>query len=160
LQSERASVARMSGKAVELSVAGQNCRVVTTADAQELQLLATMVEEKLAGVIASGRPVTTQAMLLAAVALAAEVQTQRARADAIADKAKTALSAMLERVDAALEHSEARPADSARKRAKSTASKDAATGGSATGGSDGTDTVATGGKSKRGKSRHRSDDGE
>jgi cell division protein ZapA len=108
----------MSGKAVELNVAGQNCRVVTTANESELQMLATMVEAKLEGVVASGRPVTTQAMLLAAVALAAEVQEQRARADAIANKAKTALTAMLKRVDAALENSEAQPSEVGRKRGK------------------------------------------
>jgi cell division protein ZapA len=151
----------MSGKAVELNVAGQSCRVVTTAGEQELQALASMVEEKLAGVLQSGRPVTTQAMLLAAVALAAEVQQHRARADAIADKAKTALTAMLERVDAALEHSEAMPADSMRKRARSSkASTSASTSGNRKAGESTeakatTDTAAS--KSKRAPSRQRND---
>ena len=96
----------MSDKAVELTVAGQSCRVVTTANEKELQLLANMVEEKLANVLQPGRPVDTRAMLLAAVALANDVREQRQRADAIAKKAKTALSGLLTRVDQALEESE------------------------------------------------------
>lgn len=92
----------MTAKAVELSVAGQRCRVVSTASENELRVLASMVEDKLAAVLPPGRPVTTQAMLLAAVALAHEAHEQRERADAIAKKARQALTGMLERVDAAL----------------------------------------------------------
>jgi hypothetical protein len=58
-------------------------------------------------VLKRGRPVTTQAMLLAAVALANDVREQRARADAIADKAKGALRGLLDRVDEALAADEA-----------------------------------------------------
>jgi cell division protein ZapA len=65
-----------------------------------------MVEDKLAAVLPPGRPVTTHAMLLAAVALAHEAQEQRARADAIASKARKALVGMLGRVDAVLEDTE------------------------------------------------------
>ena len=97
----------MSENAVELNVAGQSCRVVTTADPKELQELSAMVEEKLAGVLQPGRPVDARTMLLAAVALANDVREQRARADAIAAKAKAALSGLMTRVDRALEESEA-----------------------------------------------------
>jgi len=96
----------MVERAVELNVAGQKCRVVTTADDEELALLAAMVEEKLAGVLKRGRPVTTQAVLLAAVALANDVREQRKRADAIAVKSKGTLRGMLSRVDEALAESE------------------------------------------------------
>jgi cell division protein ZapA len=97
----------MAGKGVELNVAGQRCRVVSTATEKELRVLASMVEDKLAALIVPGRPVTTQAMLLAAVALAHDAQEQRARAETIADKARRALSGLLERVDSALAESEA-----------------------------------------------------
>ena len=96
----------MAQKAVELSVAGQRCRVVSTANESELRSLASMVEDKLAAVLPAGRPVTTQAMLLAAVALAHEAQEQRARADSIAKKARQALQGMLTRVDEALAENE------------------------------------------------------
>ncbi len=92
----------MSNKAVELNVAGQSCRVVTTADEKELRELARMVEDKLEAVLGPGRPVTTQAMLLAAVALANDVREQQARADAIAERAKKTLRTLLHRVDHAL----------------------------------------------------------
>jgi cell division protein ZapA len=97
----------MAGKAVELTVAGQRCRVVTTASDQELRVLAAMVEEKLAHVLPRGRPVTTQAMLLAAVALANDVREERARAEAIATHARTTLSRVLAHVEHALGEGEA-----------------------------------------------------
>ncbi len=93
----------MADKAVELHVAGQSCRVVTTADEHELRELVLMVEDKLKGLTGPGRPVTTQTVLLAAVALANDVREQQARADAIADRAKKALRSLLSRVDCALE---------------------------------------------------------
>lgn len=92
----------MSGRAVELSVAGTSCRVVTTADDAELAALCAMVEEKLAAVLKSGRPVTKQAVLLAAIALAHDAREQRARADAIAARAKQALGRVLAGVDEVL----------------------------------------------------------
>ncbi len=95
----------MSDKAVELTVAGQRCRVVTSANENELELLASMVEEKLAAVVQPGRPVDTRTMLLAAVALANDAREQRQRADAIAVKAKSALKGLLTRVDEALAES-------------------------------------------------------
>jgi cell division protein ZapA len=96
----------MTNKAVELNVAGQSCRVVTTADQSELQALAAMVEEKLAAVLQPGRPVDTRSMLLAAVALANDAREQKRRADAIAARAKTALQGLMTRVDDALEHTD------------------------------------------------------
>jgi cell division protein ZapA len=96
----------MAGRTVELTVAGESCRVVTTADESELRRLAAMVEDRLAGVWQPGRPVTTKAMLLAAVALAHELDEQRARADAIAGKAREALASLLGRVDVAIEQSD------------------------------------------------------
>ena len=97
----------MGGRTVELNVAGETCRVVTTANEDELHRFAAMVEEKLADVLQPGRPLTTKAMLLAAVALAHDLEEQRNRADAIAAKATRGLGGLLERVDEALEQSAA-----------------------------------------------------
>ncbi len=97
----RVSFSAMS-KAVELSVAGQRCRVVSSASPEELQVLTDMVESKLAMVLKPGRPVTTQAMILAAIALANDVVEQRQRADTVTAKASTTLQGLLQRVDQAL----------------------------------------------------------
>jgi cell division protein ZapA len=96
----------MAGRTVELNVAGETCRVVTTASEEELQRFAAMVEEKLADVLQPGRPVTTKAMLLAAVALAHDAAEQRDRAEAVAARARDGLGGLLERVDHALERSD------------------------------------------------------
>lgn len=95
----------MAGRTVELTVAGETCRVVTTADEDELQRLAAVVEDKLSDVLQPGRPVTTKAMLLCAVALAHDLEEQRARADALARRATSGLNGLLERVDEALDES-------------------------------------------------------
>jgi cell division protein ZapA len=108
----------MADEAVELNVAGQSCRVVTSANPQELQELAGMVEDKLKGMTGPGRPLTTQTMLLAAVALANDVREQQARADAIAERAKVALRSLLKRVDGALEEDQRSQRGTANKKKK------------------------------------------
>src|SRR5262245_37453114 len=93
----------MSAKqAVELRVAGQRCRVVTSAGEEELRALAMMVEEKIAAVVPAGRPITTQAMLLAAVALAHDVRAEQQRAERVTARARETLGRLIHRVDEAL----------------------------------------------------------
>ncbi|MBM4356473.1 MAG: cell division protein ZapA [Deltaproteobacteria bacterium] len=96
----------MSGRAVELTIAGMTCRVVTSADESELAMLSAMVEQRLAAILKPGRPVTKQAILLAAIALAHEVSEERSRSKAIADRARGTLSRLLERVDSVLANSD------------------------------------------------------
>jgi cell division protein ZapA len=93
----------MAGRSVQLRVGGQSYRVVTSANDDELRRLAAMVDDKLTRVVPPGRPMTPQAMLLAAMALAHELEEARARADAVAARAKAALGSVLARVDAALD---------------------------------------------------------
>lgn len=89
----------MGSRAVDLKVAGMTCRVVTSAADDELAALAGMVEQRIAGVLKPGRPVTTQAILLAAISLANEVNEERARTRAVADRARTTLARLIDRVD-------------------------------------------------------------
>lgn len=96
----------MASRAVELNVAGMSCRVVTSATDAELAELSAMVEERLATILKSGRPVTKQALALVAVSLANEVTEERRRSRAIADRARTTLSRLLERVDGVLSTSD------------------------------------------------------
>ncbi|MBI4954715.1 MAG: cell division protein ZapA, partial [Myxococcales bacterium] len=91
-----------SGRTVELRVAGQSCRVVTTADDAELGRLTAMVEQKLGAVVAPGRPLTTQAMLLVAIALAHDAEAERTRAETIRARARECIDGLLGRIDAVL----------------------------------------------------------
>ncbi len=102
----------MSGRAVEIHVAGTSCRVVTTADEAELSRLTQMVEEKLGAVLPPGRAVTKQAIVLAAIALAHDVAEARARAESLATESHALLGRLLRRVDEALSASENFAADS------------------------------------------------
>jgi cell division protein ZapA len=83
-------------------VGGQTYRVVTSASENELKHLASLVDEKIATVVPPGRTVTPQAMLLAAMALAHELEEERARSAAIASRARGAYGRMIERVEGAL----------------------------------------------------------
>lgn len=76
--------------------------MVTSASDEELQRLAAVVDQKLASVVPAGRAVTPQAMLLAAIALAHDLEQERTRASAIAGRARDAFGRILQRVDAVL----------------------------------------------------------
>ncbi len=96
----------MASRGVDLNVAGMTCRVVTSAADDELAMLAAMVEERLGTILKPGRPVTKQAILLVAIALAHEVHEERTRARTLADRARTTLAKLLERVDGVLSTSD------------------------------------------------------
>jgi cell division protein ZapA len=92
----------MGGRTVQLRVGGQTYRVVTSASEPELTRLAAIVDHKLSQVVGAGRPITPQAMLLAALALAHDLEEERTRATAVVDKARDAFNRILQRVDGAL----------------------------------------------------------
>jgi cell division protein ZapA len=96
----------MAGRTVHLRVGGQTYRVTTSSTDEELQRLAAVVDQKLATVVPPGRTVTPQAMLLAAMALAYELEEERSRTAMVAAKARGAFGRMLQRVDAALDATE------------------------------------------------------
>jgi cell division protein ZapA len=115
----------MAGRTVELNIAGETVRVVTTADDGELERLAGIVEEKIAALSPPGRPPSAKILVLVAMALAHDLEQQRARADEIARKARDSLRTMLTRVDGALESSESlsRDREARRKRRSGPASE-------------------------------------
>ena len=92
----------MAGRTVQLRVGGQTYRVVTSASDDELLRLAAVVDEKLAAVVPPGRAISPQAMLLAAMALAHDLEEERARSAESTARARSAFGRMLKRVDAAL----------------------------------------------------------
>jgi cell division protein ZapA len=93
----------MRGRTVELRVGGQTYRVVTSATETELARLAAIVDRKLGEVAAPNRPPNPQTLLLAALALAHDLEQERARTVALLDRTRQSFGRLLERVDAALE---------------------------------------------------------
>ena len=101
----------MDRRTVQLHIAGQSYRVVSSAPDDELQHLAGVVNDKLAEVVPAGRAVPPQAMLLAAMALAHELDSERARREALERKTRDLLRRVLMRIDDAFEPGdEAEPA--------------------------------------------------
>ena len=85
----------MVDAAVPLKVAGQTYRVVTSADADDLARLAKVVEAALAEVTPAGKQPSPQALVLAAISLAHELEEERGR--------RLAVEARHRRVQAALQ---------------------------------------------------------
>jgi cell division protein ZapA len=92
----------MSTGAVELKVAGHTYRVASTATADELERLATVVERKLRELTPSSA-YHPQGLFLVAIALAHEVEEERVRRIAAERRWKEKLVHAIARVDAAIE---------------------------------------------------------
>jgi len=88
---------------VELRVGGQTYRVVASADEQELQRLAAIVDARLRAVTGPGRPVSPQSLLLAAMSLAHDLEEERSRNVKLAHRSREMLGSVLSRLDAAIE---------------------------------------------------------
>lgn len=86
-------------RAVELQVGGQRYRVVSSASPEELERLARVVDDKLVSLVAPGRPMTPQAILLAALALAHDLEEERQRSASLAEDARSAVERLLGRLD-------------------------------------------------------------
>ena len=98
-----ATVGGMSGAPVELRVGGQTYRVVASADEQELRRLADIVDTKLRELTAPGRQISPQALLLAALALAHDLEEERERRVTVEQRWREKLTSMLQRIDAAID---------------------------------------------------------
>ncbi len=92
----------MERRTVQLRVAGQTCRVVTTASDGDLDRFVAMLEDRLANLAGKGRPAAPHAMTLVALGLMHELEETRARAQEREQRAKEALARLLERIDVAL----------------------------------------------------------
>lgn len=93
----------MSGSPVELRVGGQTYRVVTSAGEDELRRLADVVDTKLRELTAPGRQIAPQSLLLAAIALAHDLEQERERRKQTEQRCKEKLHSVIERIDSALE---------------------------------------------------------
>gem|GEM_PF-1934497 len=104
-----ASVQSRMGTPVELRVGGQNYRVLASADEADLRRLADVVDARLRSLAAPGRQVSPQALVLAAIALAHDLEEERAARARVEERAKEMLQTLLTRVDAALAETPASP---------------------------------------------------
>jgi cell division protein ZapA len=93
----------MAGTPVELRVGGQTYRVIASAEEAELRRLADLVDARLQRLTAPGRPVAPQALLLAAISLAHDLEEERQRRQQLETRSREMLRSILERIDAALE---------------------------------------------------------
>lgn len=96
----------MAGRPITLCIAGQDYRVVSSADESELKRLAHAVGAKMAELSPQSRLAGPQAMLLAALALAHELEEERARRILVERRAREMLGDVLGRIDDVLGVSE------------------------------------------------------
>jgi cell division protein ZapA len=96
----------MDRRTVQLRIAGQSYKVVSTSPEAELQRLASTVDAKVAAVVPSGRSATPNAVLLAAMALAHELEEERGRRESLERRARDVLRRALVRIDDVLEKSD------------------------------------------------------
>ena len=93
---------RTAARPVELRVGGQSYRVVSSASAEDLERLATVVDEKLTSLVPPGKPLSPQSLLLVAIALAHDVEVERAKAERVRSQSRSALRSMLGEVEETL----------------------------------------------------------
>ncbi len=93
----------MDRRTVALQIAGQSYKVVSTAAEGDLHRLAATVTAKLAEVAPRNRPAPPQAILLAAMALAHELEEERAKREAFERRTRDLLRRVLVRIDDAVE---------------------------------------------------------
>jgi cell division protein ZapA len=88
---------------VTLNVGGQQYRVVASAPEESLRRLAAVVDERIRQIVPKGKPVTPNAILLAAISLANEVEEERDKREGIEKRSRDLLRRLLARIDSALE---------------------------------------------------------
>jgi cell division protein ZapA len=93
----------MERRNVQLRLGGQTYRVLTTATDAELKRCVSVMEARLTEVNPKGRAPHAQALFLAMLALVNELEETRAAAARNEAVARSTLSSVLQRIDAALE---------------------------------------------------------
>jgi cell division protein ZapA len=92
----------MHADPVELRVGGQTYRVVASASEDDLKRLAAVVDARLRAITPPGRPVTPQTLLLAALALAHDLEEEKSKNVKLATRSREMLGSILTRIDAAI----------------------------------------------------------
>lgn len=92
----------MDGRTVQLRIAGQSYRVVSSASEEDLHRLAETVSAKVHELTPPGNVPSSQAVLLAAMALAHDLEEERARRTSVERRARDMLRRVIGRIDDAL----------------------------------------------------------
>ena len=96
----------MDARPVQLRIAGQSYKVVSSADEEDLQRFADAVSAKVAELTPRGKTASPQSMLLAAIAFAHELEEERERRTAVERRTRDMLRRVLVRIDDALDTAE------------------------------------------------------
>jgi cell division protein ZapA len=91
------------GAPVVLNVGGQQYRVVASVPEESLKRLAAVVDARIREIVPRGKPVSPNAILLAAIALANEVEEEKAKRQTIEARSRDLMRRLLARIDEALE---------------------------------------------------------
>ena len=97
------------GDPVEVQVGGYRYRVVSSEQPDQVRQLADVVDNKVRDLSPGGNAVDPQAILLAAIALAHDAESERKKRIAAEKRYKSQLSRMLERIDQILEETQEPP---------------------------------------------------
>jgi cell division protein ZapA len=92
---------------ISLTVGGQTYKVVASVPEVDLRRLASVVDDRVRALVPPGRPVPPTAILLAAIALAHDLENERSLREDVEAKSRDLLRRLLARIDVALEE----PAD-------------------------------------------------
>lgn len=90
-------------RTVQLEIAGQSYRVVSSASESELRRLAAVVEEKILAMSPRNRPPPAQAVLLAAIALAHDLEEERGLRAGLERRTRDLLRRALGRIELVLD---------------------------------------------------------
>lgn len=101
----------MNGRPVQLRIAGQSYRVVSSASEEDLHRLAATVSAKVDELTPPGKVASSQSVLLAAMALAHELEEERTRRVSVERRAREMLRRVLGRIDDALGFAESAAAE-------------------------------------------------
>lgn len=101
----------MNGRPVQLRIAGQSYRVVSSASEEDLHRLAATVSAKVDELTPPGKVASSQSILLAAMALAHELEEERTRRVSVERRAREMLRRVLGRIDDALGFAESAAAE-------------------------------------------------
>jgi cell division protein ZapA len=96
-------LAPMERRAIQLRVAGQTYKVLSTSDEDELRRLAALVDDRVGALVPKGRTIPGNAILLAALALAHDLEQERSVRHSLERKMRDVLRRVLMRIDHALE---------------------------------------------------------
>lgn len=99
----------MARTPVALNVGGQSYKIVASVPEDVLRQYAAVVDERIRELVPAGKPVPPTAILLAAIALAHDLDEERVQRQSAEARSRDVLRRLLARIDDALETSDDSP---------------------------------------------------